>query len=244
MKEWKEITVAAHKACQLYQEYGSPDTAALSLDKAGKIIEAHLPEEALNLYSRAIEVVMLEDRPRQAAEYATKCSRLLVKLGKYEEAINMLTREMSYQISAGNVANVGRALVALVLVHLVREDVIAAGKAIQEWGGNGEQQELQVVVQLHSAFDSEDAEQAKMALADPFIRHMDVEFSKLTRIIPLPKGFDSMEAAAKSSASEKKALQVDNLRAIDDDELEKGSENTKPGSAAPEEPEEDEDGLC
>ena len=74
-----------------------------------------------------------------------------------------------------------------------------------------------MVVQLHSAFDSEDAEQAKMALADPFIRHMDVEFSKLTRIIPLPKGFDSMEAAAKSSASEKKALQVDNLRAIDDD---------------------------
>ena len=34
---------------------------------------------------RAIEVVMLEDRPRQAADYATKCARLMVKLEKYRE---------------------------------------------------------------------------------------------------------------------------------------------------------------
>ena len=43
MKEWKEIVTVAHKACQLYQEYGSPDTAALSLDKAGKIISDNAP---------------------------------------------------------------------------------------------------------------------------------------------------------------------------------------------------------
>jgi len=242
MKEWKEIVPVAHKACQLYQEFGSPDTAALSLDKSGKIIEAHLPEEALNLYSRAIDVVMLEDRPRQAAEYATKCSRLLVKLGKYEEATNMLTREMSYQIAAGNVANVGRSLIALILVHLVREDVIAAGKALQEWGANGEQQELQVAIQLHGAFDSEDPEQAKMALADPFIRHMDVEFSKLTRIIPLPQGFDSLEAAAKSKPSNVNSSNADDLRAIDDDELENEYGTEQGDTAAPEE--EDDDALC
>ena len=31
-------------------------------------------------------------------------------------------------------------------VHLVREDVIAAGKALQEWGANGEQQEVIIFV--------------------------------------------------------------------------------------------------
>jgi hypothetical protein len=30
-----------------------------------------------------MEVVMIEDRPRQAAEFATRAGRLLVKLGKY-----------------------------------------------------------------------------------------------------------------------------------------------------------------
>ena len=56
-----------------------------------------------------------------------------------------------------------------------------------------------------------------MALADPFIRHMDVEFSKLTRIIPLPQGFDSLEAAAKSKPSNVNSSNADDLRAIDDD---------------------------
>lgn len=50
LQEWKELSEAAHKACQLYQEHGSPDTAALLLDKAAKMIEAQLPEEALTLY--------------------------------------------------------------------------------------------------------------------------------------------------------------------------------------------------
>jgi hypothetical protein len=31
LQEWKEISNIAHKACQLFQEHGSPDTAALLL---------------------------------------------------------------------------------------------------------------------------------------------------------------------------------------------------------------------
>ena len=50
LQNWKEISSVAHKACQLFQEHGSPDTAALLLDKSAKIIEQHLPEDALNLY--------------------------------------------------------------------------------------------------------------------------------------------------------------------------------------------------
>ena len=30
-----------------------------------------------------MEVVMIEDRPRQASEFASRAGRLLVKLGKY-----------------------------------------------------------------------------------------------------------------------------------------------------------------
>ena len=61
--------------------------------------------------------------------------------------------------------------------------------------------QLDVALQLHQAFDCEDEELAKRALADPFIRHMDVEYSKLTRIIPLPKGSDGLAAPAPALAA-------------------------------------------
>ncbi|KAJ6648225.1 Gamma-soluble NSF attachment protein [Pseudolycoriella hygida] len=54
-----EIESLAHRACRLYQQQGSPEAAASALDKAAKIIENIHPEQALNLYQHAIEVVMV-----------------------------------------------------------------------------------------------------------------------------------------------------------------------------------------
>ncbi len=71
---------------------------------------------------------------------------------------------------------------------------------------------------LQSAFESEEPEAAERALADPFIRHMDTEFAKLARIIPLPKGLEALEAASKPPPkSTLETLNLDDLRAIDDD---------------------------
>lgn len=76
-----EIEELAHRACRLYQQQGSPEAGAGALDKAAKIVEHTHPESALNLYKHAVEVVMIEDESRQGAEYATKVSRIMVRLG-------------------------------------------------------------------------------------------------------------------------------------------------------------------
>ena len=73
-------------------------------------------------------------------------------------------------------------------------------------------------MQLQQAFDSEDAQLAKQALAHPFIRHMDVEYSKLTRVVPLPKGLEGLAtAAAQRPPTNLESLNMDDIRAIDDD---------------------------
>lgn len=41
---------------------------------------------------------------------------------------------------------------------------------------------------VFKAYDDEDPDSAKQALASPFIRHMDVEYAILARDLPLPKG--------------------------------------------------------
>jgi len=55
---------------------------------------------------------------------------------------------MSYHQAGENLAALGRILVALVLVHLVQDDVVAAAKAIQDWGGSCRQDEVRCLKSL------------------------------------------------------------------------------------------------
>lgn len=66
MKETNNLTQVeefANRACHLYQQHGSPESAASALDKAAKVLEANSPEAALRLYQHAIEVVMVSNAP-------------------------------------------------------------------------------------------------------------------------------------------------------------------------------------
>ena len=54
-----EVHQYAEKASHLYQQHGSPEAAASALDKAAKMLETDHPEKALQLYQRALDVVMV-----------------------------------------------------------------------------------------------------------------------------------------------------------------------------------------
>lgn len=56
-----EVHQFAERACQLYQQHGSPEAAASALDKAAKMMEANHPEKALQLYQHALDVVMVSE---------------------------------------------------------------------------------------------------------------------------------------------------------------------------------------
>lgn len=49
----------ANRASHLYQQHGSPESAASALDKASKVIEQKHPEIALRFYQRALEISMV-----------------------------------------------------------------------------------------------------------------------------------------------------------------------------------------
>lgn len=59
MNDYREVMTLAERACNMYQQHGSPESGAASLDKAAKILEPNNPEEALRLYQRAADVVMV-----------------------------------------------------------------------------------------------------------------------------------------------------------------------------------------
>lgn len=187
MGDLSEVPKLAHSACSLYQQHGSPESGATVLDKAAKILEATEPEQALQLFQRAADVVMSEDSPRQAAEYMSKVARILVKVKMYDEAADAIRREIGMHQQIDHAPSVGRLAVALVLVQLARGDQVAAEKAFKEWGNYCDAPEVQTLEMLLQAYDNEDADSARAALNSPFIKHMDVEYAKLARGLPLPQ---------------------------------------------------------
>jgi len=183
-----DVEQNAFKASNLYQQHGSPEAAASSLDKAAKIVEQQHPEIALRFYQQALEIIVGEDSTRQAAEIASKISRILVKLQMFDQAADAIRREIGFNQQTESYSQIGRLAVALVLVQLARSDLVAAEKAFKEWGNCCDAQEVQTLEMLLQAYDDEDPDVANQALNSPFIKHMDVEYSILARNIPRPHG--------------------------------------------------------
>ncbi|EDW61108.1 gamma-soluble NSF attachment protein [Drosophila virilis] len=194
-----DVEEYANRACSLYQQHGSPEAAASALEKAAKLTEANHPDVALRLYQHAVEVILIEDSTRQAAIYSSKVSRILVKLQRFEEATKALKTEIGLYQQTESFGQIGRLVVALVLVQLARGDSVEAEKSFREWGTCCEPDEVSTLTTLLQAFDEEDGELAARMLASPFIRHMDVEYAILAKNIPLPKG---LEVAKKSVAAD------------------------------------------
>lgn len=147
-----DIEQYAQKACHLYQQHGSPEAGAASLDKAAKMLEAEHPEKALSLYQHAVDVVLIEDSTNQASEYVKKVARLMVKLGMYDQAADAVRREIGLHQQNEAYQAIGRLAVALVLVQLARGDYVAAEKAFKEWGNCCDVQEVQTLEQLLQVF--------------------------------------------------------------------------------------------
>lgn len=102
----------------LYRQHGSPESAAQLLEKAAKILESQKPEEALELYEKAADTIMVEDRPKQAAEYMSKVARLQVKAKMWDKAAETIDHTIKLMQEAGSVNTAGRLVCALVLVQV------------------------------------------------------------------------------------------------------------------------------
>ncbi|CAG5003118.1 unnamed protein product [Parnassius apollo] len=233
-----EIYTLACESSSLYQQHGSGDSGANVLDKAAKILEENSPEKAVKLYQQAADVSSTESSQHQGSEYISKASRILVKLQRYDEAVDSLRREIGLHQEAGNIGAVGRLTVAIVLVQLARGDAVAAEKAYKEWGNNCEAPEMQTIEQLLQAYDEEDRDSAKRALASPFIRSMDVEYARLAASIPLPEGIEPLPKAA---VRENAAPSYVSPNAAN---MEDQQEDNKMDCKEDEKKTDDEDGLC
>lgn len=119
----------------------------------------------------------------------------------FDQAADAIRREIGFHQQNESIGPIGRLAVALVLVQLAREDYVAAEKAFKEWGNCCDVQEVQTLESLLQAYDDEDADLARRALASPFIKHMDIEYARLAHELKLPKGMSAPKASVNPKAA-------------------------------------------
>ncbi|EGV99641.1 Gamma-soluble NSF attachment protein [Cricetulus griseus] len=93
MQKLPEAVQLIEKASMMYLENGTPDTAAMALERSGKLIENVDPEKAVQLYQQTANVFENEERLRQAVELLGKASRLLVRGRRFDEAALSIQKE-------------------------------------------------------------------------------------------------------------------------------------------------------
>ncbi|KAG0441013.1 hypothetical protein HPB47_016076 [Ixodes persulcatus] len=94
---------------------------------------------------------------------------------KWEEAAEAIGRQREFLREAGDERAVGRLVVASVLVHLARDDFVAASKALDQGEGFLEGEEQDTLSTLLEGCDQGDPDAVARALKSPFLRHMDTE---------------------------------------------------------------------
>ena len=134
MGEMEDIAPLAERGALMYRQVNKPESASSLLEKAGKMIEKDLPGDATGLYEKAADTVSTEDRPGVSADFVGRAARLHVRVSNWEKAIACLRSEVSYRQEAGG-TKPSQAVLGLVLIELIREDVVAAEKVYKELGG-------------------------------------------------------------------------------------------------------------
>ncbi|KAI7792868.1 N-ethylmaleimide-sensitive factor attachment protein, gamma a [Triplophysa rosa] len=224
MQKIPEAVQYIEKASMMYVENGTPDTAAMALDRAGKLIEPLDSSKAVNLYQQAASVFENEERLRQAVELIGKASRLLVRHQKYDEAAKSIQKEKNMYKEIENYPTCYKKTIAQVLVHLHRADYVAADKCVRESysipGFSGSEDCL-AMEQLLQGFDQQDEDQVARVCNSPLLKYMDNDYAKLAISLKVPGGGKKKSAAAAG-----------------------GDTGVNAGAAQPEEEDEYAGGLC
>ncbi|MFH4973727.1 hypothetical protein AB6A40_000436 [Gnathostoma spinigerum] len=172
------------EAADCYAESGSSESSAMALDKAGKFLETVDPEKAISIYEKALMLVRQTDRSKMISDFSNRIARLNMKLGRYSEAIKAVEEEFdNCTETKTDSGRVGQLTCSLVLLHLAKEDSIAASKSLENCMRflDVNSPEVALCNSLITVYESGDDDAFQELLRRPIMRNMDNEYLRLMK---------------------------------------------------------------
>uniref|UniRef100_A0A1I8AL01 Gamma-soluble NSF attachment protein n=1 Tax=Steinernema glaseri TaxID=37863 RepID=A0A1I8AL01_9BILA len=214
------------------------DTAAMSIDKAAKWMEAGDPEKAIYLYKKGLAFVQQSDRSRMAGDFLTRITKLNLKLERYDEAAESVRDEIEKYKEVNEAGRAGQLTTGLVLILLAKGDAVAATKAYGEatkLSGFERSEDGLACASLISAYQSNDNDLFQECLRRPTLRSMDNEYLRLMKKLKIEDEFSNMNISA-----DRDVVEVAEIEDTSDELLEQKQQAVPP---APQDESEDEDDL-
>ncbi|KAJ8302475.1 hypothetical protein KUTeg_018871 [Tegillarca granosa] len=240
-KENKQIEDAVNLmelAARLFQEHGTPDTAALTYDKAAKMVEMSYPDKSADLYIKACDV----------SEVST-----VVPVGKtsslYDEAIDSFKKEIEFYSSVENFTMINKIVLGVTLIYLDQGDPVAAeqffqgatsctcfiifidlkldrtlcyfNRSLQRTPGFGTSEEAMAVEEILQAYNNGDEDAVRAVLQLPLIKYMDNAFAKIARDLIIPPGI-SKQPSQSNQVDGVVSEQIAKAQLDDDEDFDEG----------------------
>uniref|UniRef100_A0A8C2SFL7 Gamma-soluble NSF attachment protein n=1 Tax=Capra hircus TaxID=9925 RepID=A0A8C2SFL7_CAPHI len=197
-REMQKLPEAVHlieKASMMYLENGTPDTAAMALERAGKLIENVDPEKAVQLYQQTANVFENEERLRQAVELLGKASRLLVRGRRFDEAALSIQKEKNIYKEIENYPTCYK--VCFQRVGVWGPHPCVCPGSIPGFNGS---EDCAALEQLLEGYDQQDQDQVAEVCNSPLFKYMDNDYAKLGLSLVVPGGGVKKKAAAPPQA--------------------------------------------
>ncbi|VDK39076.1 unnamed protein product [Taenia asiatica] len=190
--KFDKVVECIKTAGQLLRQNGVPDSASTLYAKGAKGLEGNMPEDSARFYECAADTSEVEEKYLQAADFAGQSARLWTRLRRFDEADRLLRYQMrlcSLGASGENVHTAyqacGKAVVALVVLKLVQEDSVAAGKvyeeAVEQYHFN-ETNDAVAVAKLLQAYEPCDSAAMAEVITLPTFRNLETEVSYVSFI--------------------------------------------------------------
>lgn len=225
LKNYKDTMILMQKACLLYREHGTPDTACINLVTLAKMIEGAVPLEAINLYEKAAEIAENDEKFRESANHLNNASRLLIKSAEYLKAGVVMKKQVEIYAKVENYPMIYNIVLGQVLVYLMSGDLVAAENCYKnafEFNGFALSDAAEALEKILEAYSSGDNKTLKLWTSKPIVNCQEIAVARLGKLLKAPEGGGGFDEFAPSDDQTEEITKTVKQLEIKDEELEEG----------------------
>uniref|UniRef100_A0A7E4UYW3 Gamma-soluble NSF attachment protein n=1 Tax=Panagrellus redivivus TaxID=6233 RepID=A0A7E4UYW3_PANRE len=188
MKDFKKAGELFKAAADGYLHAGVMDTAAMSIDKAAKLMENADETVAIELYEFGLTLVQQADKSKLAMNFYQRLIKLFLKAADYKKAKAVSVELIEKYKEVDALPRIGQVVVGIVMMALVVDDPIdGLNQLLHLPPSDNFAEERSICNNIITAYEKGDEAKVQEILARGFIRSMDNEYLRLAKLVHVPE---------------------------------------------------------